>query len=248
MKDNAIELTSVTLDFPVKGGAKYLKEQVTGRFRKNKGKTTFRALESVDLEIRQGQILGIVGPNGAGKSTILRVMAGIYHPDKGTVRTRGRCVLLAGIGTGFQSNLSGRENIRLNGSIMGLNHSELAAKMDDIIAFSEIEAHIDQPIRTYSMGMKARLGFAIAAHLEPEILLIDEVMAVGDAAFQEKCKQRIREMVSGDTTVVIVSHNMNTVKTFCDKAICIHEGVIHTFSQGVQDAIDAYHRILGEEE
>ena len=248
MKDNAIELSSVTLDFPVKGGAKYLKEQVTGRFRKNKGKTTFRALESVDLEIQQGQILGIVGPNGAGKSTILRIMAGIYHPDQGTVRTRGRCVLLAGIGTGFQSNLSGRENIRLNGSIMGLNHSELAAKIDDIIAFSEIEAHIDQPIRTYSMGMKARLGFAIAAHLEPEILLIDEVMAVGDAAFQKKCKQRIREMVSGDTTVVIVSHNMNTVKTFCDKAICIHEGVIHTSRQGVQDAIDAYHRILSEEE
>ena len=248
MKDIAIELSSVTLDFPVKGGAKYLKEQITGRFRKNKGKTTFRALESVDLEIQQGQILGIVGPNGAGKSTILRIMAGIYHPDQGTVRTRGRCVLLAGIGTGFQSNLSGRENIRLNGSIMGLNHSELAAKMDDIIAFSEIEAHIDQPIRTYSMGMKARLGFAIAAHLEPEILLIDEVMAVGDAAFREKCKQRIREMVSGDTTVVIVSHNMNTVKTFCDKAICIYEGVIHTFSQGVQDAIDAYHRILSEEE
>ena len=248
MKDNAIELSSVTLDFPVKGGAKYLKEQVTGRFRKNKGKTTFRALESVDLEIQQGQILGIVGPNGAGKSTILRIMAGIYHPDQGTVRTRGRCVLLAGIGTGFQSNLSGRENIRLNGSIMGLNHSELAVKMDDIIAFSEIEAHIDQPIRTYSMGMKARLGFAIAAHLEPEILLIDEVMAVGDAAFQEKCKQRIREMVSGDTTVVIVSHNMNTVKTFCDKAICIHEGVIQTSSQGVQDAIDAYHRILSAEE
>ena len=248
MRDNAIELSSVTLDFPVKGGAKYLKEQITGRFRKEKGRTTFRALESVDLEIRRGQILGIIGPNGAGKSTILRIMAGIYHADQGTVRTRGRCVLLAGIGTGFQSNLSGRENIRLNGSIMGLNHSELAAKMDDIIAFSEIEAHIDQPIRTYSMGMKARLGFAIAAHLEPEILLIDEVMAVGDAAFQKKCKERIREMVSGDTTVVIVSHNMNTVKTFCDRAICIHEGVMHTSGQGVDEAIEAYHQILSEEE
>ncbi len=248
MRDNAIELSSVTLDFPVKGGAKYLKEQITGRFRKDKGRTTFRALESVDLEIQRGQILGIVGPNGAGKSTILRIMAGIYHPDQGTVRTRGRCVLLAGIGTGFQSNLSGRENIRLNGSIMGLNHSELAEKMDDIIAFSEIEAHIDQPIRTYSMGMKARLGFAIAAHLEPEILLIDEVMAVGDAAFQKKCKERIREMVSGDTTVVIVSHNMNTVKTFCDRAICIHEGVMHTSGQGVDEAIEAYHQILSEEE
>jgi len=248
MRDNAIELSSVTLDFPVKGGAKYLKEQITGRFRKEKGRTTFRALESVDLEIRRGQILGIIGPNGAGKSTILRIMAGIYHPDQGTVRTRGRCVLLAGIGTGFQSNLSGRENIRLNGSIMGLNHSELEAKMDDIIAFSEIEAHIDQPIRTYSMGMKARLGFAIAAHLEPEILLIDEVMAVGDAAFQKKCKERIREMVSGDTTVVIVSHNMNTVKTFCDRAICIHEGFMHTSGQGVHEAIEAYHQILSEEE
>ena len=248
MSDNAIKLSSVTLDFPVKGGVKYLKEQITGRFRKENGRTTFRALESVNLEIQRGQILGIVGPNGAGKSTILRIMAGIYHPDQGTVRTRGRCVLLAGIGTGFQSNLSGRENIRLNGSIMGLNHSELAAKMDDIIAFSEIEAHIDQPIRTYSMGMKARLGFAIAAHLEPEILLIDEVMAVGDAAFQKKCKDRIREMVSGDTTVVIVSHNMNTVKTFCDQAICIHEGIIHASGQGVDEAIKAYLRILSEEE
>ena len=248
MEHNAIQLSSVTLDFPVKGGAKYLKEQVTGRFRRDKGRTTFRALESVDLDIQRGQILGIVGPNGAGKSTILRIMAGIYLPDQGTVRTRGRCVLLAGIGTGFQSNLSGRENIRLNGSIMGLNKSELATKMDDIIAFSEIEAHIDQPIRTYSMGMKARLGFAIAAHLEPEILLIDEVMAVGDAAFQKKCKDRIREMVSGDTTVVIVSHNMNTVKTFCDRAICIHEGVINTSGQGVQEAIKAYERILSEEE
>ena len=248
MEHNAIQLSSVTLDFPVKGGAKYLKEQVTGRFRRDKGRTTFRALESVDLDIQRGQILGIVGPNGAGKSTILRIMAGIYHPDQGTVRTRGRCVLLAGIGTGFQSNLSGRENIRLNGSIMGLNKSELAKKMDDIIAFSEIEAHIDQPIRTYSMGMKARLGFAIAAHLEPEILLIDEVMAVGDAAFQKKCKDRIREMVSGDTTVVIVSHNMSTVKTFCDRAICIHEGVINTSGQGVQEAIKAYERILSEEE
>ncbi|MFL2977852.1 MAG: ABC transporter ATP-binding protein [Candidatus Poseidoniales archaeon] len=248
MSDNAIELSAVTLDFPVKAGAKYLKEQITGRFRREKGRTTFRALESVNLKIARGEILGIVGPNGAGKSTILRTMAGIYRPDRGTVRTRGRCVLLAGIGTGFQSNLNGRENIRLNGSIMGLTDAEVTAKMDDIIAFSEIETHIDQPIRTYSMGMKARLGFAIAAHLEPEILLIDEVMAVGDAAFQKKCKERIREMVSGDTTVAIVSHNMNTVKTFCNRAICIHEGLIHTSGNGVDAAIDAYHSILSEEE
>ena len=175
-------------------------------------------------------------------------MAGIYLPDNGIITTRGRCVLLAGIGTGFQSNLTGRENIKLNGSILGLSDRAVAEKLDDIIGFSEIESHIDQPIRTYSMGMKARLGFAIAAHLEPEILLIDEVMAVGDAAFQEKCKKRIKEMVSGDTTVVIVSHNMGTVKAFCDRAICIHEGLIHTLGEGVEEAIQAYHQILSEEE
>ncbi len=245
---NAIELDSVTLDFPVKGGARYLKEQVTGRFRTEGRRTHLRALDKVDLNIQQGEILGIVGPNGAGKSTILRVMAGVYSPDEGLVRTRGKCVLLAGIGTGFQSNLTGRENIRLNGSIMGLSDEEVVNRMDDIIAFSEIPAFIDQPIRTYSMGMKARLGFAIAAHLEPEILLIDEVMAVGDAAFQKKCKERIKEMVSGDTTVVIVSHNMSTVKNFCDRAICIHEGLIHTSGEGVDDAILAYQQILTEEE
>ena len=245
---NAIELDSVTLNFPVKGGARYLKEQITGRFRTEGRRTHLRALDKVDLNIHRGEILGIVGPNGAGKSTILRVMAGVYSPDEGVVKTRGKCVLLAGIGTGFQSNLTGRENIRLNGSIMGLSDEEIVNRMDDIIAFSEIPAFIDQPIRTYSMGMKARLGFAIAAHLEPEILLIDEVMAVGDAAFQKKCKDRIKEMVSGDTTVVIVSHNMGTVKNFCDRAICIHEGLIHTSGEGVEDAILAYEQILSEEE
>ena len=245
---NAIELDSVTLNFPVKGGARYLKEQLTGRFRTEGRRTHLRALDKVDLNIHRGEILGIVGPNGAGKSTILRVMAGVYSPDEGVVRTRGKCVVLAGIGTGFQSNLTGRENIRLNGSIMGLSDEEIVNRMDDIIAFSEIPAFIDQPIRTYSMGMKARLGFAIAAHLEPEILLIDEVMAVGDAAFQKKCKERIKEMVSGDTTVVIVSHNMGTVKNFCNRAICIHEGLIHTSGEGVEDAILAYEQILSEEE
>ena len=245
---NAIKLEEVTLDFPVKTGAKYLKEQVTGRFRTEGRRTHLRALDKVNLQIKRGEILGIVGPNGAGKSTILRVMAGVYSPDGGVVKTRGKCVLLAGIGTGFQSNLTGRENIRLNGSIMGLSDDEIVERMDDIISFSEIPAFIDQPIRTYSMGMKARLGFAIAAHLEPEILLIDEVMAVGDAAFQQKCKKRIREMVSGDTTVVIVSHNMSTVKNFCNRAICIHEGLIHTSGEGVDEAISSYHRILTEEE
>ena len=245
---NAIELHSVTLDFPVKTGAKYLKEQITGRFRTEDGRTHLRALEQVNLEIQKGEILGIVGPNGAGKSTILRIMAGVYLPDSGKLIIRGRCVLLAGIGTGFQSSLTGRENIKLNGSIMGLSDSEIKEKMKEIIDFSEISQFIDQPIRTYSMGMKARLGFAIAAHLEPEILLIDEVMAVGDAAFQKKCRDRIKEMVSGDTTVVIVSHNMSTVRDFCDRAICIHDGLIHTSGEGVTDAIAAYYRILSEEE
>ena len=238
----------MTLDFPIKTGARYLKEQITGRFRIDGRNAHLRALDNVTLNIQKGEILGIVGPNGAGKSTILRIMAGVYSPDAGTLKIRGRCVLLAGIGTGFQSSLTGKENIRLNGSIMGLSDSEVNEKMGDIIDFSEIAAFIDQPIRTYSMGMKARLGFAIAAHLEPEILLIDEVMAVGDAAFQKKCRERIKEMVSGDTTVVIVSHNMSTVRDFCDRAICIHNGLIHTSGTGVSNAISSYYQILSEEE
>ena len=245
---NAIELDTVTLNFPLKKGARYLKEQVTGRFKTEGGRTYLRALDSVNLQIKKGEILGIIGPNGAGKSTILRIIAGVYSPDGGIIRTRGKCVLLAGIGTGFQSNLTGRENIRLNGSIMGLSDQKIIQRMDDIIEFSEIPDFIDQPIRTYSMGMKARLGFAIAAHLEPEILLIDEVMAVGDVSFQKKCRERIKEMVSGETTVVIVSHNMSTVETFCDRAICIHDGIIHTSGEGVDEAIQAYQNILTEEE
>ena len=244
----AIKLDQVTLDFPIKKGARYLKEEITGRFRTKGSRTHLRALDKVNLEIKKGDILGIVGPNGAGKSTILRIMAGVYTPDSGSLTVRGRCVLLAGIGTGFQSSLTGRENIKLNGSIMGLSDLEVKNKMNDIIDFSEISSFIDQPIRTYSMGMKARLGFAIAAHLEPEILLIDEVMAVGDAAFQRKCKERIKEMVSGDTTVVIVSHNMSTVRDFCNSAICVHEGLIRTSGTEISDAIATYHRILSEEE
>ncbi len=244
-----IQFQGVTLDFPVKGGAPtYLKEQVTGRFRKDGHRRSFRALDSVDLAVERGQILGIVGPNGAGKSTILRLMAGIYRPDKGLIRTRGRCVLLAGIGTGFQGHLSGRENVRLNGSILGLSDKEVLERMGDIIAFSELGEHIDQPIRTYSMGMKARLGFAVAAHLEPEVLLIDEVMAVGDSAFRRKCQARIREMVSGDTTVVIVSHNMGTIASFCDTAVCIHQGKVVAGPGEVQHAIDMYEALLAEEE
>jgi len=244
-----IQFQNVTLDFPVKGGAPtYLKEQVTGRFRKEGRKRRFRALDAVNLDVERGEILGIVGPNGAGKSTILRLIAGIYRPDEGIIRTSGRCVLLAGIGTGFQGHLSGRENIKLNGSILGLTDGEVTERMEDIVAFSELGEHIDQPIRTYSMGMKARLGFAVAAHLEPEVLLIDEVMAVGDAAFRRKCQARIREMVSGDTTVVIVSHNMNTVASFCDRALCIHHGKVVSGPGPVEDAIGMYETILAEEE
>jgi ABC-type polysaccharide/polyol phosphate transport system ATPase subunit len=246
---SVIQFQNVTLDFPVKGGAPtYLKEQVTGRFRKDGRRSRFRALDEVNLKVERGEILGIVGPNGAGKSTILRLIAGIYRPDAGTIRTRGRCVLLAGIGTGFQGHLSGRENIKLNGSILGLTDREVTERMEDIIAFSELGEHIDQPIRTYSMGMKARLGFAVAAHLEPEVLLIDEVMAVGDAAFRRKCQARIREMVGGETTVVIVSHNMNTVSDFCDRALCIHHGKVAAGPGPVDDAIAMYEGLLAEEE
>ena len=238
----SIELQEVLLDFPLKrSGPSFLKEKLTGRFRQSRrGKRFFRALDGVDLEVERGQVLGIIGPNGAGKSTLLRVIAGIYAPDGGSVSTRGRVSLLAGVGTGFQRDLTGTENIHLNASIMGLSRAETERLMPDIIAFSGIQSHMGQPLRTYSSGMRARLGFAIAAHLEPEILLIDEVLSVGDSAFRERSSERIMQMVKGDATVVIVSHNTATLKQMCDRVVFLANGLFQTDGSEIDSTLRAY--------
>lgn len=244
MKNEAsISLENVSLDFPtIKSGATMFKELITGRVKSNRSKY-FRALDCVSLSISKGEVFGVIGPNGAGKSTILRVMAGIYAPDRGVVNIKGRVVLLAGLGAGFQRNLTGRENIRLSASIYGLSKSEINELEASIIGFSGIETFIERPLRTYSSGMRSRLAFSIASHLEPEILLIDEVLAVGDSAFREKSKRRIINMVKGDTTVVLVSHSEATLRDLCDRAACFSDGKIDIISENIDEVLDRYHEL-----
>ena len=206
----------------------------------------YRAVNKISLDIKQGEVFGIIGPNGAGKSTLLRMMAGIYAPDEGSLKVRGRVSLLAGLGAGFQRNLTGRENISLSGSIYGISKDELHELIPSIVVFSGIGDFIDQPLRTYSSGMRARLAFSIASHLSPEILLIDEVLAVGDSAFREKSKNKIMEMVKGEATVVIVSHNAAILREICDRVVCLDKGNISLLSSDVNEVIQRY-RDLSEQ-
>jgi ABC-2 type transport system ATP-binding protein/lipopolysaccharide transport system ATP-binding protein len=239
----AIKLNNVVLDFPVsRTGPAFLKEILTRRTRRD-DLNFYRAIDDVSLQIRKGEVFGIIGPNGAGKSTLLRMMAGIYAPDEGALRVEGRVSLLAGLGAGFQRNLTGRENIALSGSIYGISPDELYQMVPSIVVFSGIGEFIDQPLRTYSSGMRARLAFSIASHLSPDVLLIDEVLAVGDSSFREKSKRRIMEMVKGDATVVIVSHNAAILRDICDRVMCIADGKIDLVSDDINLVIERYREL-----
>ena len=243
--DVSIQLDNVTLDFPIqRTGPAFLKEFVTGRFSSQReGERHFRALDGVGFEVNRGEVVGIMGPNGAGKSTMLRVVAGIYPPDGGVVRTRGRVSLLASLGAGFAGDLSGYENAYLNGAVMGLERKHIKVMLPSIVEFAGIGNFMGQPLRTYSSGMRARLAFSIASHLKPEILLIDEVLAVGDAAFKVKSRERILSMVEGDATVVIVSHSEKTIKELCDRAFCLHNGSFITDGSDIDATIEAYREV-----
>lgn len=182
------------------------------------------ALRDADFEIQQGEVVGIIGRNGAGKSTLLKILARVVAPTCGEVRLRGRVGSLLEVGTGFHQELTGRENIYLSGAILGMRRSEIKAKFDDIVAFAEIERFLDTPVKRYSSGMYVRLGFAVAAHLEPEILLVDEVLAVGDSEFQTKCVGKMSDIARGGRTVLFVSHNMGAIGGLCDRAILLDRG------------------------
>jgi lipopolysaccharide transport system ATP-binding protein len=186
----------------------------------------FMALNDVSFEVMQGQSLGLIGLNGSGKSTTLALIANVLKPQVGKVEVHGRVSPLLELGAGFHPEMTGRENILLNGVLLGLTRREIRARMNGIIAFSELERFLDQPIRTYSSGMVARLGFSVAAHIDPEILLIDEVLAVGDLGFQAKCLGRLLEFKKRKVTIVLVSHSLDTVGRFCDRAIWLNEGRI----------------------
>ena len=239
MSQNAIEVKNVTLHFPKQRNALIM---LLDALRGNKRR--FTALKNVSLNVKRGEIIGIIGRNGCGKSTLLRVMAGIYPPDEGKTYAAGDISLLAGLGTGFSPHQTGRENAILYGSILGHDEEEMKSKLPEIIEFSELGDFIDEPIRTYSAGMKARLGLAVASAINPDILLIDEVLGVGDPQFREKSKKKILNMVEGAGTVVIVSHSFGLMKSICDRLILIHEGEIIIDSEP-GEAIAKYYEITG---
>lgn len=211
--------------------------------KKKKRNNVFWALKNVSFSVESGEILGIIGHNGAGKSTLLKILSRITEPTSGFAKVYGKIGSLLEVGTGFHSELTGRENIYLNGSILGMKRSEIKRKFDEIVAFSEIGDFLDTPVKRYSSGMYVRLAFAVAAHLEPEILIIDEVLAVGDASFQQKCIGKMDEVANSGRTILFVSHNMGAIQSLCSRAILMQHGeIIHNGK--VHDTITAYLSLL----
>ena len=195
-------------------------------FRRRVPKEIIWALRNVSFSVEEGEVVGVIGRNGAGKSTLLKILSKITYPTSGRVRARGRVAALLEVGTGFHEELTGRENIFLNGSILGMKKREVDSKLDAIIAFAGVERFIDTPIKRYSSGMRLRLGFAVAAHLDPDVLIVDEVLAVGDAGFQKKCISAMQDLRTGGRTVLFVSHNMAAVENLCSRGIWIANGCV----------------------
>jgi ABC-type polysaccharide/polyol phosphate transport system ATPase subunit len=206
-----MRLDEITLEYPV--SRQYRNEDI-----KPSG------VRNISLDIRQGEVLGIIGRNGSGKSTLLKMMAGVFPPDSGTISARGSVSLLAGVGVGFHKELTGRENAYLYGALMGRNKEQIDALIEEIQDFAELEHHFDRPIRTYSSGMKSRLGISVATSFKPDILLIDEVLGVGDAAFKEKSKAKVRELIDASGSVVIVSHSYSMLSQICDRILVLEQG------------------------
>lgn len=200
------------------------------------------ALRDITFNVEQGEVLGIIGKNGAGKSTLLKILSRVTSPTTGSIKAKGRIASLLEVGTGFHGELTGRENIYMNGAIMGMTRKEITSKLDEIVSFSGIEKYIDTPVKRYSSGMTVRLGFAVAAHLEPEILVVDEVLAVGDAEFQKKAIGKMKDVsLTGGRTVLFVSHNLNAVSNLCNKGIVLKDGMV-AYTGTSSSAIDYYNR------
>ena len=228
MSETVIEIEDVAIKFPKTRVTLGTVESSLMKLIKFKPspKNFFVALDGINLKVNEGEILGIIGRNGSGKSTLLRTISGIYRPDEGSIKSKGQITLMAGLGIGFNVNLSGRENVYLYGSILGNSNEVMEELMDSIIDFSDLNGFIDQPLRTYSSGMRARLGFSIASAVKPDILLIDEVLSVGDQEFRKKSMARILEIVEGSKTVIIVSHNFTIMEQMCTRLIMIEKGKI----------------------
>jgi len=207
---------------------------------KREKKETFWALRNVDLEVKQGEVLGVIGRNGAGKTTLLKILSRITRPTSGWAEIYGRVGSLLEVGTGFHPELSGRDNVFLSGAILGMSKREIASKFDEIVAFAEIERFIDTPVKHYSSGMYVRLAFAVAAHLETDVLIVDEVLAVGDVQFQRKCLGKMKEVGSAGRTVLFVSHNLNAVSSLCRSAMVMANGEVVYYSRDIQRALQIY--------
>lgn len=203
------------------------------------------AVRNLSFKVEAGEVMGIVGPNGAGKSTLLKLISRITKPSTGTIRSRGRLSALIEVGAGFHPELSGRENIFLNASILGLNRREIMEKFDEIVAFSELEKFIDTPLKRYSSGMYVRLGFAVAAHMKPDVLLVDEVLAVGDASFQQKCIRRMRDLKENGASIIFVSHNMDLIAGLCPRTLLLWKGKLTALGPTDQ-VVSEYRRRIRE--
>lgn len=213
----------------------YVVRMVTGRLQYKE----FWALRNVSFSVEKGEVLGVIGHNGAGKSTLLKVISGILRPTEGSVTVQGNIVPMLELGSGFDYDMTGRENIFLNGAILGYSKEFLTAKYQEIVDFSELGDFIDEPLRNYSSGMMMRLAFSIATVVEPEILIVDEILAVGDADFQAKSKRRMMELMSGGTTVLLVSHTLSQVREMCDKVLWIEHGQVQGYGEA-KVLCDAY--------
>ena len=238
-----IEVSHITMDFRLdRNHTTNLKEYVVNLLLGKRKVEMFHALDDVSFTIPRGSVTGLIGPNGAGKSTILKVISGIYRPTGGQVQVRGQIVPMLELGSGFDAELSGRENILLNGAILGYSKDFLLPKVDAIIDYSELRDFIDMPLKTYSSGMLARLAFSIASVVEPDVLIVDEILSVGDERFQRKSRARMLEMMTNSgTTVLFVSHNLAQLRQMCDRVIWLDHGRIRAIGSA-QEICDAYEK------
>lgn len=240
-----ITVNNVSMHFRMdKNHTTSLKEWMVSFLKGKQQYETFHALNDVTFDVKKGEIFGIIGHNGAGKSTLLKVVSGIYKPSSGQAVTRGRVAPMLELGSGFDVELSGHDNIFLNGAIMGFSEEFLKSKYDDILAFSELGDFIYQPIKTYSSGMLMRLAFSVATIVEPEILIVDEILAVGDAAFQQKSRARMMELMQGGTTVLFVSHDLNQIRQMSDRVLWLDHGTVKMVGE-TQEVCDAYAAQMG---
>lgn len=218
---------------------KTLKEMIQAIYKRNKTLERIHALKNINLEIKKGETVGVIGRNGAGKSTLLKLIAGVSQPTSGKIFVNGRVVPLIELGAGFHPELTGRENIFLNGVILGLSEKEIRSKIDQIIEFSEIKKFIDTPVKYYSSGMYMRLAFSVSVFVDPDILLVDEILAVGDNQFQTKCLKRMEEFKKNGVTIIFVSHSLETIKKFCQRVVYLRKGEIIADNQP-EKVIDYY--------